>query len=72
MEDVVKVVQEVFGARNLLKELNSIFLVLIPKVLEVDSMDQFRPISICNSFYEIISKMLMTRIINVLPLIISQ
>lgn len=31
MEDVVKVVQEFFGAKNLLKELNSKFLVLIPK-----------------------------------------
>ena len=37
--DVVKVVHEFFGARNLLKELNSTFLVLIPKTPRVDSMD---------------------------------
>ena len=53
MMDVVKVVQEFFGAKNLLKELNSTFIVLILKVLMKDSTDQFRPISICNSFYNI-------------------
>lgn len=72
MDDVVKIVQDFFGARSLLKNLNSNFLVLIPKVLGADSMDQFRPISLCNSFYKIILKVLKTIILNVLPLIISQ
>ena len=31
--DVVKVVREFLGARNLLKELNATFMVLIPKIL---------------------------------------
>ena len=30
---VVKVVRELFGARNLLKELNATFMVLIPKIV---------------------------------------
>ena len=50
MEDVVKFVQQFFGARCLLNEINSTFLVLIPKVPGVDSLDKFRPISLCNSF----------------------
>ena len=37
--NVVKAVHELFGARNILKELNSTFLVLIPKNPGVDSMD---------------------------------
>lgn len=69
--DVVNAVQEFFGARNLLKEINSTFLVLIAKISGSDYMDQFRPISLCNSFYKIISKVLMIKIIKVLPLIIS-
>ena len=70
-KDVTKVVQEFFGARNLLKELNATFLVLIPKISGVDSMEKFRPISLYNSFYKIISKDLTSRILSILPLIIS-
>lgn len=70
-QDVTKAVQEFFGARSLLKELNATFLVLIPKVAGPDSMDQFKPIILCNSFYKIISKVLASRIIKVLPSIIA-
>lgn len=69
--DVVKVVQEFFGARNLLKELNATFMVLILKTPRHDFMDKFRLISLCNSFYKIILKVLTTKSLNVLPLIIS-
>ena len=72
MEDVVKVVQELFGARSILKEINSTFLVLIPKSLGANSLDKFRPISLCNSFYKIILKVLTSRMLKILPLIISQ
>ena len=44
--DVIKAVQEFFRAKNLLKELNSTFLILIPKILGVDLLDKFRPISL--------------------------
>lgn len=70
-QDLVKAVQEFFGARNLLKEINSTFLVLIPKTLGVDSMGQFRPISLCNALYKIIFEVLTSRLVKVLPLIIS-
>lgn len=72
MEDVVKVVQEFFRARSILKEINSTFLVLIPKSLGADSLDKSRPISLCNSFYKIILKVLTSRMLKFLPLIISQ
>ena len=55
----------------MLKEVNSTFLFLIPKKIGVDSLDQFRLISLCNSFYKIISKVLTSRLIQVIPLIIS-
>ena len=69
--DVVKAIQEFFGAKNILKELNATFLVLIPNLLGAYLLDKFRPISLCNSFYKIISKVLTTRLLNILPLIIS-
>ena len=43
-QDVVKAVQEFFRARNLLKELNSTFLVLIPKTPGVDTMTNSCPL----------------------------
>ncbi len=70
-KDVVKAVQEFFGAKNLLKELNATFLVLIPKISSADSLDKFKPISLCNSFYKIVSKVLTSRLLRVPSLIIS-
>ena len=72
MKDIVKEVQEFFGARSILKEINSTFLILIPKVPGADTLDKFRPISLCKSFYKIILKVLTLRLLKLLPLIISQ
>ena len=72
MDDVVKAVQEFFGARSILKEINTTFFVLIPKVPGANSLDKFKPIILCNSFYNIISKVLTSRFLKLLPLIISQ
>lgn len=69
--DVSSVVKELFGARIILKELNGTFIALIPKKMGADSMDLFRPISLCNSLYKIISKVLTSRILTLLPSIIS-
>ncbi|XP_057851472.2 uncharacterized protein LOC131061672 [Cryptomeria japonica] len=69
--DVVKGVQYFFGAKIILKELNATFLVLIPKCPGVDSMDKFRSISLCNSFYKIISKVVTGRLLLILLSIIS-
>ena len=70
-KDVCDAVKEFFGAKQMLKEVNSTFLCLIPKKLGADSPDQFRPINLCNSFYKIISKVLTSRLVQVIPLIIS-
>ena len=70
--DVSNGVKEFFGSRNLLRELNGTFIALIPNSLGADSLDQFRPISLCNSFYKIISKVLTLRILSILPAIICR
>ncbi|XP_057869060.2 uncharacterized protein LOC131076051 [Cryptomeria japonica] len=54
--DVVKGVQEFFGVRIILKELNATFLVLIPKCPRANSMDKLWLIILSNSFYKIISR----------------
>ncbi|KAA3480211.1 reverse transcriptase [Gossypium australe] len=43
-------------------EINGTQIVLIPKVSNSQNMNQFRPISLCNILYKIISKMLVNRL----------
>lgn len=70
-QDLVMAVQEFFGARNLLKEINATFIALVPKNPGADSLDLFRPINLCNTLYKIISKLLTLRLLKILPIIIS-
>ena len=45
---------------------------LIPKVNSLESVDQFRPISLCNFAYKIISKILVNRIKPMMGILITQ
>ncbi len=70
-KDVCDAIKEFYGAKQMLKEVNSTFLCLIPKKIGADSPDQFRPINLCNSFYKIISKVLTSKLIQMIPLIMA-
>jgi hypothetical protein len=51
---------------------NSAFLALIPKEKGATSFDRFRPISLCNIGYKIITKIMANQIKNILPSIIPE
>nr|GEW69779.1 reverse transcriptase [Tanacetum cinerariifolium] len=55
---VCKVVRYFFDTENMLPELNKTLVVLIPKTSSPETLAQFRPISLCNFIYKIISKVL--------------
>ena len=71
-EDLTRMVLRVLNGDEVPTEINSTFIVLIPKVQNPVSLNQFRPISLCNVVYKIISKALANRLKRVLPNIISE
>lgn len=70
--DVGDVAREFFGSKSLLKELNATFFVSIPKKPDASSFQDFRPISLCNSTYKIFTKIIVFRLKNFLPSLISK
>lgn len=60
-----------FDSNKLLREQNHTFIALIPKRLGASAIHHFRPISLCNIIYKIISKLLANRLKPFLSKIIS-
>ena len=52
--------------------LNETFICLIPKVDCPQKITEFRPISLCNVVYKIVSKVLANRLKKILPKVISE
>lgn len=70
--EVTEAILEFFESGSLLKQWNSATLVLIPKIPNASSTTDFRPISCLNTVYKVISKLLASRLIAILPLMISK
>ncbi|GLJ49042.1 hypothetical protein SUGI_1034580 [Cryptomeria japonica] len=60
--DVTKVVQDFFKMGRLLKKINNTFIVLIPKTTTPSYLKEYWPISLYNTIYKILSKVLVNRI----------
>ncbi|XP_074300723.1 uncharacterized protein LOC141632032 [Silene latifolia] len=69
---IIEAVQEFFISGQLLRQVNSTTLTLIPKKTRPVTVTNFRPIACCNVLYKIISKVLCNRLAKVLPSIISE
>lgn len=60
--DVLKMVTESHRLGRVSRDLNSTFIALIPKMSKPSKFDDFRPISLCNLIYKIISKVIDERL----------
>jgi hypothetical protein len=69
--DVCQTILSILNSGEISGELNSTYIALIPKTKNPLNVTEFRPISLCNVLYKIVSKFLANRLKLVLPHIIS-
>jgi hypothetical protein len=60
-----------FNSGSLDDSINKTYIALIPKKTSLEHVTDFRPISLCNVIYKLISKVLANRLKTILPHIIS-
>ena len=64
-------IKKIISDRKIPSELNQTHIALIPKIKDPDSIGNFIPISLCNSVYKIITKIIVGRIRPLLEKLIS-
>ncbi|CAN6691397.1 unnamed protein product [Malus baccata var. baccata] len=69
--DVCALVRELMQGSSSPTSLNATYIVLIPKVPHSETVSQFRPISLCNYSYKVLSKVMANRLKVILPMLIS-
>ena len=70
-DTVFREVKEIFDNLSMPPHLNETLITLIPKCPGADSLGLFRPISLCNTVYKVVTKTIVKRLRPLLPHLIS-
>lgn len=70
--EVAEAVLSCLNSGTLLKSINHTFMTLIPKVNNPEHVFEYRPISLCNVLYKILSKVIANRLKPILNSIVSE
>ena len=70
-DSVVKLVANIFESRSMPNHLNKTLITLIPKCPGADCLGLFRPISLCNTIYKLITKVLVNKMRPMLNNLVS-
>ena len=71
-DDVTEAVLSCLTSSVIPPSINRTFITPIPKVKSPSKVFEFRPISLCNIIYKLVSKVIANKLKGVLPLIISE
>lgn len=71
-QDILTEIQHFFTTGYLNADLNRTLITLIPKLLNPEKLEQFRPISLCTFIYKNISKVLSNKLKPLLPHLIAE
>jgi len=71
-KDIINVIEESRVIGFIHPPFNATFISLIPKQNAPKSLDEYRPISLCNCIYKIITKIIRRRLKGILSEFISQ
>nr|XP_023927486.1 uncharacterized protein LOC112038880 [Quercus suber] len=71
-DEVSKAVLDCLNSCHIPHEFNYTYVTLIPKVKNPEKISEFRPISLCNVIYKLISKVLANHLKPLLPSIVSE
>ncbi|XP_021736509.1 uncharacterized protein LOC110703057 [Chenopodium quinoa] len=71
-DDVYHFVSNILRGVSPLNHVNKTNISLIPKVKSPTSMSEFRPISLCNVLYKLVSKVIVLRLKSILPNVVTE
>lgn len=71
-KSVIDEVKRIFVERIVPSYLNKTYIALIPKIQGLETLGNYRPISLCNTVYKIVTKIIVARLRPYLDKLVSQ